>query len=370
MVKYHFYFLFLLTIIGCHLDHPLSVVIDSDQITKNPISDYKGRVSKIQLIDHHAWPGSEIAVIGSSRSDTIWFLSIGDYRKLASHDFSDKKLGLTDGFDLNTELLDVNRDGIFEIMQGGGGFGKVRLLDFGGNSLWTFQRDPELPPNRMIAGDLNNDSKYEFYVADYDGLYQLNENGNITWKVNNSQSQGTLVADVEIFTDRKNNENYLITINDAFDQKGVFQVYDYKGKKVRQFHMPFPIMDFEIVEWNETQFILVGYLEKKAVLMDFTGHIVYQFELENFPVYYSPQGIAVKFLPNEKEYFVLLAHSSSSVGRTQLNIISPSGEIVYQEITNQTYGLISVNVAEKNKEVLIIGGGESGEILEYEMTTN
>ncbi len=145
MVKYHFYFLFLLTVIGCHLDHPLSVVIDSDQITKNPISDYKGRVSKIQLIDHHAWPGSEIAVIGSSRSDTIWFLSIGDYRKLVSHYFRDEKLGLGDGFDQNTELLDVNNDGIFEIMQGGGGFGKVRLLNSNGNTLWTFQPSKSNP---------------------------------------------------------------------------------------------------------------------------------------------------------------------------------------------------------------------------------
>ena len=279
-------------------------------------------------------------------------------------------MGLGDGFDQNTELLDVNNDGIFEIMQGGGGFGKVRLLDSNGNTLWAFQPSKSNPPWRMVFGDLNNDSLYEFYVADWAGLYQLNDKGKIIWKVNNQASHGSSVQDVEIFTDRKNGENYLITINDAFNQEGVFQIYDYKGKKIGQFPMPFPIMDFDIVEWNKTQFILAGYLKKKAVLMDFTGNIVYQFELESFPVYHSPQGTAVRFLPNENEYFVLLAHSRSSVGRTQLNIISPAGKIIYQEITNQTHGLISINVSDKNKEVLIIGGGESGEILEYEMTTN
>ena len=124
-------------------------------------------------------------------------------------------------------------------------------------------------------------------------------------------------------------------------------------------------MEFEIVEWNETVFILADYLEDKAVLMYLSGKITCHFKLGNFPLYHLPQGIAVRFSPNENEYFVLLVHSSSSVGCTQLNIISPEDEII-----NTTYGLISLDISDKNKEVLIIGGSGSGEVLEYEMTIN
>ena len=370
-MKFLVYLPFLLIITGCYIDHPLSVVIDSDQIEKKTISEYKGRVSKIQLTDFHPSSGLDISIIGStSRSDTVWFLSISDYRKLASHYFRDEKLGLGDGFDQNTELLDVNNDGIFEIMQGGGGFGKARLLDSNGNTLWTFQPSKSNPPWRMVFGDLNNDSLYEFYVADWEGLYQLNDKGKIIWKVNNRASHGSSVQDVEIFTDRKTDRHYLITINDVFSHDGGFQIYDYEGKKIGQFPTPFPIMEFEIVEWNKAIFILAGYLDDKAVLMDLSGKIVYQFKLENFPLYHSPQGIAVKFSPSENEYLVLLAHSRSAVGRTQLNIISPAGKIIYQEIINTTYGLISLEISDKNKEVLIMGGGGSGEVLEDEMTTD
>ena len=84
----------------------------------------------------------------------------------------------------------------------------------------------------MVFGDLNNDSLYEFYVADWAGLYQLNGTGKIIWKVNNQASHGSSVEDVEIFTDRKTDRRYLITINDVFSHDGVFQIYDYEGKRL------------------------------------------------------------------------------------------------------------------------------------------
>jgi len=145
-------------------------------------------------------------------------------------------LGLGDGFDQNTELLDVNNDGIFEIMQGGGVFGTVRLLDSNGNTLWAFQPSKSNPPWRMVFGDLNNDSLYEFYVADGDGLYQLNGTGKIIWKVNNQASHGSSVQDVEIFTDRKTDRHYLITINDVFTTMVYFKYMTMRGKRLGNSH--------------------------------------------------------------------------------------------------------------------------------------
>ena len=104
--------------------------------------------------------------------------------------------------------------------------------------------------------------------------------------------------------------------------------------------------------------------------MDLAGKITHNFELENFPLGgYEPQGIAINFSPDEAEYLVLLAHSNNLGSRTLLNIISPKGEIIYQEIVVGTTAFTSLNVPDKNKEVLIIGG-DSGNLFEYEMKTN
>ena len=387
MIKFIPYLLFLVIIViisGCYVLIPeleLSVVIDSEQIKKKTFSEHIV-AGKIQLTDFHSSPELEISILGgpfasdpiATGSHAIWFLSTSDYKKLASHYFRDGELGLGVGFGKNTELLDINNDGIFEIMQGGGGFQEVGLLDSKGNTLWTFHpQEKSNPPNRMIFGDLNNDSIYEFYAATYDGLYQLDDKGKVIWKVNNQASDGPSVEALEIFIDRRNNKGYLITLNDVFNYDGVFQIYDYQGRRIRRFPTPFPIMDFEIVEWNETVYILAGYLGNKAVLMDLAGKITHNFELENFPLGgYELQGIAVKFSPDEDEYLVLLAHSNQFPpfdSRTLLNIISPKGEIIYQEIVVGTTAFTSLNVPDKNKEVLIMGG-DSGNLFEYEMKTN
>ena len=231
--------------------------------------------------------------------------------------------------------------------------------------MWFFQPDPKLHPNRMILGDLNYDEIYEFYVADNSGLYQLTNKGKVIWKVNRDIPHNQFFYDVEIFIDRKAEKHYLITVND----NGVFQIYDYSGKKIRQFSTGFQIYNFEIVEWKERSFILAGYFNNKAVYIELSRKVIYEFKLENFPLYHSPQGIAVKFSPNENEYIVLLAHSSSSLGLTQLNIISPDCKIIYQEIINNADGFMTLNSPENNKEVFIIGDGYK-RVLEYSMIGN
>ena len=334
------------------------MVISSEKIDKKVIFEdtIRGCVKKIQLTDFHPSPGPEISIIGQTG---IWFLSPHDYKTIEAYHFKNAK-GETIWFGLNPELLDTNNDGIYEIMQGGSGYGQVGLLDSNGNTLWSFQPDPKLPPNRMIFGDLNDDKKYEFYAAGHSGLYQLNDNGEIIWKVNNDTSINQFFNDVKIFIDRKTDRHYLITVND----NGVFQIYDYRGEKIRQFSTGFQIYNFEIVEWEKKVYILAGYFNKKAVLIDLSGKVVYEFKLENFPLYHSPQGIAVKFSPTENEYIVILAHSRSSLGLTQLNIISPDCKIIYQEIINNADGFTKLKTFGNNKEVLIIGDGYK-RVLEY-----
>ena len=352
--------MFLFGLIGCISPHyETQVVIDSDKIEKRVIyqSVIRGGVGKIQISKYRPSPETEITILGQTG---IHFLSSKSYELIDYHHFKDNN-GNTIWFGLRPELLDIEDDGKYEIMKGGGGFGEVGLLDREGNKLWAFEPREKLSPIKMISGDLNNDNQFEFYVADYDALFRLDVSGDVVWKVENTESKLNLPRydDVGIFTDNKLKQKFILTLSD-----NTFYVYDFSANKLRQFKAYYGFHNFEILEWNNKEFILVGYYDDNVSLFDLEGNKEFEFKLDNFPLYHSPQAIAVKFRPNEKEYLVILAHSRSADYLTQLNIVSPEGKIIYQEIIKGTSGLASLYRPENKSEVLIIGDG-SIRILEY-----
>src|SRR5207244_1085094 len=72
--------------------------------------------------------------------------------------------------------------GKLNLIAGGGGFSDVGLFDLQGNSLWQFKVQKRLPPNKMIAADLDGDGTKEFYVADLQGMFRLDSGGQIVWR--------------------------------------------------------------------------------------------------------------------------------------------------------------------------------------------
>ena len=156
---------------------PPRVVIDSTAVAKTAVftERVRGTVKTIQKGDFHSNPGDEIAVVGQM---DVWLLSADNYELVEKYEIAeDTILGLT------PRLVDVNGDGRYEIMKGGGGYGDVGVIDPQGRTIWKFQPDPDLPPMRMVPADLDTDSSLEFYVADYTGLYRLNSDGSVEWKI-------------------------------------------------------------------------------------------------------------------------------------------------------------------------------------------
>lgn len=121
---------------------------------------------------------------------------------------------------------------------------------------------------------------------------------------------------------------------------------------------------FDIISWNDCTYILTGYFDNKVVLIDLSGKTVFEIQINNFPLYHAPQGTSVKFRQNEKEYLAILVHSRSSIGLSQLTIISPNKKIEYQEVISGTKGLLSIEGKKHNSEVLLVGDGPRN-VLEY-----
>ena len=337
------------------------VIIDSESVNKRVIyqSFICGGVRNILTGNYRSSATPELTIIGLS---DIHFLTADNYKPLYNYSFKDS-YGKSMSLGVQPDIIDIDNDGNYKIIRPGGGFGDIGLLDKRGNKIWTFRPNKDIPPKKMVYGDLDKDNETEFYALDYRELYRLDEKGNVIWKIDKIESGlGRKIFNyIDIFTDEKSGEQLLL-INSEKD----FTVIDSKGNIINKFKVDYKPNTFEIVEWNNRQYILCGYFSKKAVLLDLSGKKVYEFKLKKFPLYHGPNAVSVKFKPDEKEYLVLLAHSRSSIQLTQINIISPEGEIIYQEVINKSFGLAPLYKKERNSEVLIIGNGTK-EILEYSL---
>jgi hypothetical protein len=326
------------------------VAVDKIHIAKKAILEdcIVGGVRRIQIGDFDPSAGDEIAILGQSK---IWILSCDDYHLIKSYSFKADR-GKTFSFGTSPELIDVNHDGSFEIVRGGGGGKEVGLLDAKGKTLWTFDSGARSKPYKMIAGDLNRDNNIEFYVADRTGLYQLDHRGNIVKRFSNAW-----INDINISNDISLQSPLLITLT----HKGEFLCFNFDGKVVNTLSPSYKVRRFGIVSWPNGQNILIGegFFRWNIHLFSLGGIDIFNYKLSIYWSYYGPQGVGVRFNKEEAPYLAILGHAKVPAYLSQLNIFSPSGELVYQEVLGKTRGLCVNSCAKDGNQVLLIGDGNT-----------
>ena len=320
---------------------------------------FPGGVRMIQVGDYDREEGEEIVVVGQTG---VVMLAKEGFRVRRKIEFKDAN-GEPIWFGLFPSLVDVNGDGSFEIMQGGGGYGDVGLLDKAGRRLWAFHPSADLPPHRMAVGDLNRDGVPEFYAADDKGLSRLDANGREAWKVTGG------VNSVDILPARDGNPPLAVTIGDS----GVVRFYNHGGDPVRQFVPPMnrgsrrEMKELGVIDWPSASHIL-GHdrsgdgLPDTIVVMDLEGEVVFTSDLggSSFVHYFwttGARGTALRFRKDEPPYFAVLTQSSSAHSKTLLSIFSPSGALVYQEILEGGAGIRAVPDDKRQNEFLLVGDG-------------
>ena len=326
------------------------VTVDEMHVTKNAVLEdcIVGGVRKIQIGDFDPSPGDEIAVLGQFR---IWILSCDDYRLIKSYSFKTDE-GKPFSFGICPALVDVNHDGSYEIVKGGGGVDEVSLLDAMGKTLWTFDSGARSKPYKMIAGDLNGDNNVEFYVADRTGLYQLDIRGNIINKFSSAW-----INDIDISDDVSLHSPQLI----ALTHKGEFLCFNFDGKVVSTLKPSYKVRRFEIVSCPNWPNILIGegFFRWNIHLLNFRGVDIFNYKLSIFWSYYGPQGVGVRFNKEEAPYLAILGHAKVPEYLSQFNVFSPSGELVYQEVLGKTRGLCVNSCAKDGNQVLLVGDGNT-----------
>ena len=250
----------------------------------------------------------------------------------------------------NPSLIRI--DGEMYIIAGGGGFGKVGLINETGKLIWTYKPNPDSPnPDELIGGDLNNDGVPEFYAATSDdGVHVLDTNGKLVKKFGSGYIGG-----VDLCT--YNGNTVLIDL----DINGKFHFWNYHGELIKTIKTKKDLWNFSIINWPSENHILIKDGPSFYVL-DFNGKIVFK-KRAGFRIL-SLKGTGVNFKEG-KNYLAVITETRPHYNRSILWIFSPKGDLIYKEVICSTEAIVAMKDKEKNKEYLLVGGCDS--INKYEM---
>ncbi len=315
---------------------------------------FPGYIRNIQYLEIPNSQKKEIAIL--SQSDIIR-LNADDLTTSSKVSLVDKKNNRI-WVGLNPYLIDIDNDGIYEIMEGGEGYGKIGILDSKGKRIWEFKHDSNLHPNKMIVGDLNKDTIPEFYVADRSGLFQLNTKGQIVWKVGNDS-----ILDIDIISVN----DLLPDIAVSIDHNNLIQFWDFQGKMLRKITPEVKIDRIVPILWSgAVHFLSKNYGNNAIIILNLDGKSVFKKNLSNFLAYHAQHAISVQFSPNKEPYLAIIAYSSSTIGTSQLTILNSSGIIIYQETIKGHSPLFAHSIPGVKSQVLLIGEG-TDKIYKYKL---
>lgn len=249
----------------------------------------------------------------------------------------------------------------FEIIDHGGGFDDVGVLDHDGKPVWLYQ-PPKTQIYDMASGDLNRDGELEFYVATWSGLDQLNNKGQKNWRI------GEKAWDVAVLDLGKGEMPLVVTRLDS----GMLEFRDYNAKLIRNVKPQVRIYNLEICDWPSPMHFLTSSGDHIYVL-DQNGKTVFHHKLGQIigitdNEIYAITGTSVKLSEHQPAYFAVLADFSSRSNRSALCVFSPEGKLVYKEILSSTRGIAAIPTSSSSgTEVLLVGGGP-GKLYKYQLT--
>ena len=236
---------------------------------------------------------------------------------------------------VSPEIVDFKKDGTFKIMFRGGGFGDVGLLNHNGNLLWIYKPDHPYKPNKklllaeMTAGDLDRNGELEFYVATmHNGIHKLDYNGKKIWEIGNTkrgEMEGKLIMDVEVYNPAEKEIPLLVVRS----YNGEIQFRNCDGQLVREIKPEIKVKRLQLINWPTPGHILTK-SGNSVYILDLNGKTIFKYT----PIYgfMRFRGTGVKLSDHQKPYLAVITTSKAKTFRHLLSILSPDGELVYQEV--------------------------------------
>lgn len=226
------------------------------------------------------------------------------------------------------------------IVQTGGGYSDVEVLDFAGRPRWRFRPHPSLPPVALLPDDLDGDGHLEFYAAASDSVYRLDAQGKVVWTRTLSTNISTLTVA------RAENGNPALIA--AVSTMSRAWTWDADGRPNSELTVPGDDYRYQLVDWPRGRALVGGGEKIRAIGVN--GQRLFEHDLGDF--HYS-DAVALHLNPGGPPHLAVLAAAAKEVGRSRLMVFSPAGEIVYDEILPQ-HGSIMTAPDHAGREMLLL----------------
>lgn len=261
---------------------------------------------------------------------------------------------------LHPEIIDKDNDGNIEILNQGGGYSEIGILNIEGESIIKYPyRNGVNYYHKMAGSDIDNDGKMEFFIASSKGIICIDYLGQQKWKTLQPKFPITK-ASRNIFIVRQNEHEsgkiYAVVKNNYLTYDTIV-VIDKDGNVEKKIKIPMSISKFEIINLNNENYILTSN-GNNIYLINLKGHIIIEHPVEFYIK--NIKGITIKSNNQNYSYIVILSISKSSISKSDISIFNFSNKkLIYKEIINMSNDICKIN---SNK--FLIGDGKTN-IWEY-----
>lgn len=232
----------------------------------------------------------------------------------------------------------VRDGGELLLVQTGGGYSEVEVLDLEGRTRWRFRPHPALPPIALLPRDLDGDGRPEFYAASKDSVYRLDATGKVVWARAASGLVNALDADGGIVV--------------AVASGGRASAWDAAGNARPSFTVPGDAYRYRLVDWPRARSLVGGAREVRVV--DLEGRRIFEQPLGDFVFV---DALVVRLDADGPAQLAVTAAAPREVGVGRLMVFSASGAVVYDEILPRLARMLAATDGAARRQVLLLADG-------------
>jgi len=229
------------------------------------------------------------------------------------------------------------------IVQTGGGYQDVEVIDLEGRSRWSFRPHPALPPIALLPRDLDRDGRPDFYAASKGSVYRLDSSGKIVWE----RTTPGIVTALDV-AEAGGGQPGLVMAGDGRS----LRLWTATGDLVKTLELPDQDDRYKIIDWPETRSLIGG--SDSVKVLDLEGRPLFRHALGDFR---HQDSFAVRLGGDDTAAFlVVVATAPREVGYWRLLVFSKAGQIVYDEILARSMSAQAAPDGGAGRQMLLLSG--------------
>ena len=306
------------------------VVVGGDAFTRVPVSEASAWFQAAEL---DGKPGDEIAVM---QHRVVTLLDPVGLQEVGRIELSSDPL--LNWFSVLARL----RERVV-VVQTGGGYSETEVRETDGRMLWRHRPDPQLPPTALRPVDLDADGELEFYAAEGDSVARLDGAGQVVWRQPARYGSALLLSGPRTALQPA----WVAAVDMA-----TLTVWDETGRRIADRTLSGERGPTALAELGAERLVWTGSRTLRAESL--LGEVRLELPLGDFSF---GEAVSVLFSAEAPAHLAVAAAAPRDVKLWRLLIISPAGDVVYDEILDHAVHPFVAHRADGADTLLLSGQG-------------